>query len=154
MVTNVSYILLNRRNTRQAVLCVVTQWLLPMEKRCVTPISLQATVMRIKKSLYFLTESLMRSIAGRFYHFREHLFQKETRVTFSIIFLSQYPKIQTAAKSLVSLAAVFGMSRNAPPRSVTSKKTAARERTKSPVRIKKKRDVWLKYIPAILDSCR
>ena len=43
-------------------------------------------VMRIKKSLYFLTESLMRSIAGRFYHFREHVFQKETRVDSSIIF--------------------------------------------------------------------
>ena len=54
--------------------------------RCVTPISLQATVMRIKKSLYFLTESLMPSIAGRFYHFREHVFQKETRVDSSIIF--------------------------------------------------------------------
>ena len=79
-------ILLNRRNTRQAVFCFVTQWLLPMEKRCVTPISLQATVMRIKKSLFFLTESLMRSIAGRFYHFREHVFQKETRVDSSIIF--------------------------------------------------------------------
>ena len=42
--------------------------------------------MRIKKSLYFLTESLMRSIAGRFYHFREHVFQKESRVDSSIIF--------------------------------------------------------------------
>ena len=28
----------------------------------------------------------MRSIAGRFYHFREHVFQKETRVAASIIF--------------------------------------------------------------------
>ena len=92
----------------------------PMEKRCVTPISLQATVMHIKKSLYFLTESLMPSIVGRFYHFREHVFQKETRVDSSIIFLSQYPKIQTAAKSTA--------------------------------RIKKKTDVWLKYIHAILDS--
>ena len=57
-----------------------------MEKRCVISISLQATMMRKKNSIYFLTESLMRSIAARFYHFREHVFQKETRVDSSILF--------------------------------------------------------------------
>ena len=61
----------------------------------------------------------MRSIAARFYHFREHVFQKETRVDSSIIF--QHVPENTDSSQIHS-------------------------------KNEKKTDVWLKYIPAILDS--
>ena len=86
----------------------------------------------------------MRSIAGRFYHFREHVFQKQTRVDSSIIF--QHVPENTDSSQIPSLPSSRFLD--------VTQRSPRRETTKSTVRIKKKRDVWLKYIPAILDSRR
>ena len=83
----------------------------------------------------------MRSIAGRFYHFREHVFQKETRVASSIIF--QYVPENTDSSQIPSLprSRFWDVTQRSPRALRDIQKTAARESTKSPVRIKKKRDV-------------
>ena len=65
----------------------------------------------------------MRSIAARFYHFREHVFQKETRVASSIIF--QHVPENTDSSQIPSLprSRFWDVTQRSPKeRCVTSKK--------------------------------
>ena len=94
----------------------------------------------------------MRSIAARFYHFREHVFQKETRVASSIIF--QHVPENTDSSQIPSLprSRFWDVTQRSPKeRCVTSKKNGCVGDYQIPGKKKKKRDVWLKYIPATLD---